>query len=433
MPPFDLALSRALPIGVNEAAAPFSLLATRALPIGEAASSATLLMTRAMPIGAVNAIVAEPQYWYRVNASWRPIYVQRRINGTLNVSNSSPPSAAMVVSVSGNRIRVDSTPVRLWGVRAASATQTESLKNKLITALATWSTTPMNCVTVFYQGSSGGNSRAFSTDGTSFEPGVESRMQAIAEECRSRGIVLIVGLFYQTATELGPSTASAVVRDAAYRNATRLVATSLLPYRNIIINIANENTSSGWPTNTTLAPAFANAENVMRACAWVKEIDPARIVGGGGFGISDNVEIGLDPRADVVLYDTIDTATMATRHDPLISAGVTKPSINVETFGGSTRDIDPTPGVYNATWSNGVTSGGLFKAEVDEVLARSSVNNYSSGSLMHDNRWFQMFSLGGARTLDDNRFDFGDEGYQSNGTSTSKGWGWWARYIAATQ
>ncbi|CAN5690805.1 hypothetical protein BH23PLA1_BH23PLA1_05420 [soil metagenome] len=127
------------------------------------------------------------------------------------------------------------------------------------------------------------------------------------------------------------------LRDAgAVRNAIRTVTEALEPYRNLILNIANEQNSSGC-ANTTNIYDFRDPQRIIELCRLVHEVDPQRIVGGGGYDHEKNlIIIGRSPEVDVLRFDTAgpdpDSGAL---DDRFVANGVEdKPVVNVELFGG---------------------------------------------------------------------------------------------------
>lgn len=308
---------------------------------------------------------------------------------------------------------MDGQAFKPLGIRAASATYDQATTDKLLDALDSYELVGMNTASVFFQGSSGGNYRCFTADGTSIDSGHLSRMEQIAAEFRSRRMCLILGIYYQNAPFLNDP--------AAYEAATRLVAQEFAGYPNVIVNIANENNSATW---ASCPVDFRTAENVLDHCAFVTEEAPGLLVGGGGgYLVSSSQTIGLDARCKVLLYDTVDTGTSGADYDTFRAAGITKPIINVETFGGSTKDIHATRGVYTDAWFKQTPTKGHYIRDLDEVIARNM------GLLFHDNRWTQPLSggaIGSGFTEADIRYDLAGQG-----TSGSPGISWWPEYYQA--
>jgi len=127
------------------------------------------------------------------------------------------------------------------------------------------------------------------------------RMIRIIEACQSRDMVVIAGIFYQRT--MGNLNGSRRIADRdAVVNAVRLVAEKLKPFRNVIINIANEQNSGGYKEFTSFD--FSDPENIISLCREVHLIDPGRITGGGGYNDQSNIVIGKSGDADVLLFDT---------------------------------------------------------------------------------------------------------------------------------
>ena len=160
-------------------------------------------------------------------------------------------------------------------------------------------------------------------------------MVEILRAADSRGMIVVVGIFYQRAPF--------PFRDkGAVRAVVRTVTESLRPHRNAILNIANEQNSSLWKDSETVCD-FRNPEVIIELCRLANEIDPARIVGGGGYDHAHNEKIGRSPDVDVLLFDTNNPEPdSGALYERFVAAGVTgKPIVNVETFGGWTKKFMP--------------------------------------------------------------------------------------------
>ncbi len=279
--------------------------------------------------------------------------------GVTAVPTASPPAVA--IARSGNRFLVDGRPFTMWGMRVASASQTQALTDALIANLDAYKGDGMTAVTVFYQGSSGGASDPFAADGLSMDAGHAARMAQIVTAARARQMVVIVGILYQNAAWVLNSAASV-------HNAMKTVATAMLPYRNVIINVANEGNAGEWADTNGIYDVGLPA-NIGALCADVHAVDPARLCGSGGYLDSFNVAVGRNPDIDVLLFDTGDVApNSAAKYDEFVSQGVNdKPIVNVELYGGYTLNW-PTPGVFDATVK------GYYEKEVLTKKARPGLS-----------------------------------------------------------
>lgn len=153
--------------------------------------------------------------------------------------NASP------LNIRGQQFSLNDKPFDMWGVRTASASQTQAYTDHLINQLDDYQSHGINTVVVYYQGSSGGNSDPFSPDGKSIDPSHRNRMEQIIHACRIRDMVVIVGIFYQM-KPVGGVLAPVQLRDwDTCLQAVRTVTECLKPYKNVIVNIANEQNSLG--------------------------------------------------------------------------------------------------------------------------------------------------------------------------------------------
>jgi hypothetical protein len=295
-----------------------------------------------------------------------------------------PAAGAAEIATRGDRFVLDGKLLDVWGVRVGSASQNEELKDALIRQLDEYLAHGVNAVTVFYQGTSGESSNPFSRDGRAIDPAHQRRMEEIIRACDQRGMLIIVGIFYWGIHQTGAFT------DRDRLTATvETVARALKPYRNVILNIANEQSMRDY------GPHLTDPQRIIEYCRLVHEIDPQRVVGGGGFDRRNNVTIGKSPDVDVLLFDYNNiTEPVAAHYDHYVAAGVTgKPIVDVELFGGYTKKILP-PGVFPED----------FKQEharnLEGKLSRPGLSVF-----FHNNPWIQGKSVGAI-----NRFDLGGMG-----------------------
>src|SRR4051794_4630473 len=163
----------------------------------------------------------------------------RDIGEAPNAGPESPRSPAPILAARGNRFFLDGRPFEMWGIRTASGTKDDAQCDHLVAQLDDYKAYGVNTIAVFYQGCRGANYDPFSPDGREVDPGHQERMGRIIAACARRGMVVVVGLFYQAAP-FGMHDAEAV------RNAVRTVAAGLKSHRNVIVNIANEQNSGEW-------------------------------------------------------------------------------------------------------------------------------------------------------------------------------------------
>lgn len=270
-------------------------------------------------------------------------------------SFGGPVLGQSALTVNGDQFLYDGKPFDMWGIRTASATKDAAQTERLIAQLDAYKAHGVNTVTVFYQGSSGASYDPFAPDGLSVDTGHQTRMEQIIRACQQRGMVVIVGIFYQNAP-LRLKNAEAV------RNAVRTVARKLKPYRNIIINVVNEQNSNRWKDTADIYD-FRDPQHVIELCEIVHAEDARRLVGGGGYDHDKNVVIGRSPAVDALLFDTGEPPpTSGQLYDRFLASGVTaKPMVNVELFGGWTDQFP-----------RGVFQDAVKKAYYDEVDAAVS-------------------------------------------------------------
>ena len=307
--------------------------------------------------------------------------------------------SAQVLEIEVEAFKLDGKSFDMWGVRVASASQSEAYTKDLISNLDDYKSSGINCISVFVQGSSGGYTDPFGAKGSSIDDAHWDRLIRIIGECSKRDMVVIVGIFYQR-TMKDPEICK-LKSEEDIRNAVRLVTKELKSYRNVIINIANEQNSGYYKTYKAFA--FNKPENIISLCQEVKNTDPDRLVGGGGYHDSMNVIIGKSKYVDVLLFDTYSVDIENGHHsgwhyDFFKAAGVPdKPIVNVEIFGGWTGQFKP-QGVYTPEGK------AIHYTEIEAAKKRPGLYVH-----LHSNPWYQ-----GVAQEWGNRFDLGGDGTPGN-------------------
>lgn len=333
---------------------------------------------------------------YRIPAKAVLLAIAGLVGITTGLLSASPKLERV-----GDRFLLDGRPFKPWGVRVASASQLEKetgrdLSKLLIENLPEYKHHGINAVTVFYQGSSGTYDDPFSPDGTKIEPAHQARMESIIRACADLDMVVVVGIFYQRTMADGHKLK--LTGPAASREAVRTVATALKPYRNVIINIANEQ-NSGYYSKCSFIKEFDLREPALlgELCRLVKSVDPDRLVGAGGYDHDKNEIIGRSPDVDVLLFDTLGKQDSGELYDRFVKAGVTgKPIVNVELYGAWTAgfpDALKPPG-------NFVAAKEVFLRDIQAAAERPGLSVF-----LHSNAWFQ--GVGDGAT---NRYDLGGRG-----------------------
>tara|TARA_X000000950_G_C13774932_1_gene602573 strand:+ start:130 stop:1143 length:1014 start_codon:yes stop_codon:yes gene_type:complete len=308
-------------------------------------------------------------------------------------------SYGQVLSVESHSLYLDKKPFDMWGVRVASATQRNNYTNSLISNLDDYKAAGINSISVFLQGSSGGYIDPFENGGLEIEKNHLKRLKKIIKASSKRDMVVIVGIFYQRVL-MNPEICN-FKSEKEIRNAVRTVAEKLKPYRNIIINIANEQNSSRY--KDFKAFDFNKPKNIISLCEEIKKVDSTRIVGGGGYNDVWNVVIGKSEFVDVLLFDTFfkdveNGHDSGWHYDYFLKQGVLdKPIVNVELFGGWTREFMP-QGVYSDEGKE------VHYKEIEAAKKRPGLYIH-----LHSNPWFQ----GMAQDLP-NRFELGGDGTIEN-------------------
>lgn len=313
----------------------------------------------------------------------------------------APRALATTVAFSGSTVLLDDKPARIWGIRVGSASQSEALTDQLIANLDDYRRHGVNAVTVFYMGTLGASSDPFSPDGTLIDPAHRARMEKIIRACDKRGMLIVVGIFYQRV-------AGARLRDwAAAEQAVRTVTTALKPFRNVVLNPANEQNSPFYEQQPW--KRVRDSAGLLDLCRIAKETDPRRLVGAGGYDHENNEAFLRSPHVDALLYDhgkaSPSPGELFARFE---KHGTGKPVMNVELFGGWTREHRPA-GVYSEEAKQ------IHRRAVDEVLRTPGHHLF-----FHSSPWLQATTEPGTPI----RFDLGGQG-----TAEDRGIRWFFEYL----
>jgi hypothetical protein len=239
-----------------------------------------------------------------------------------------PGASGATIGIQGRTFVLDGEPFDMWGIRVAGASQNQTVTDQLVAELDTYRAHGVNTVSVYYMGCASGYADPFGPDGRSIAADHQRRMEEIIRACDARGMVAIVGIFYQRS-----ETPSLRDWDAAGA-AVATVAAALQPFRNVILNLANEQNSSryrGLPWERV-----NNPEDLINLARIARSAAPRLLIGAGGYLHEKNEVLGRAPEIDTLLFDTNGPEDSGELFQRFRAAGVDKPMINVETFGGWT-------------------------------------------------------------------------------------------------
>jgi hypothetical protein len=243
------------------------------------------------------------------------------------------PAFGATLGIKGRTFTLDGRPFDMWGIRVAGASQNEAATRQLLGQLDTYRRYGVNTISVYYMGCASGYSDPFTPDGTAIAAEHQRRMEAILDACAARDMVVIVGIFYQRADP------PQLRNWEAARVAVQTVAKSLQGRGHVILNLANEQNSTryrGRPWERVNEPAdLLDLARLARAAA------PGLLVGAGGYHHGNNEVIGRAPEIDTLLFDTNGPEDSGALFRRFLAAGVDKPMVNVETFGGWTLQFLP--------------------------------------------------------------------------------------------
>lgn len=309
------------------------------------------------------------------------------------------------LSIEGDQIYMDGKAFDMWGIRVASATEDQLATDHLVAQLDDYRKYGVNSVAVYFMGSRGGSYDPFSADGKSIDPLHRDRMEQIIRECNDRGMAIITGIFYQRL-----DSQKIHIKDwEAAKNAVRTVASwlSSLRYKNVILNIANEQNSTAY--NVVPWKNVREPGGIRELCDIAKETAPGLIVGAGGYDIEKNKLIGTSGAVDILLFDTSRPEENSEFHYNIYkAAGVRVPVVNVEMFGGWTKKF------VDGVFSNDPDISYYYK----EADAAARINGLYTFFFASD--WSQSKSSGKA-----NRYDLAGKG-----TPEDPGIRWFFEYVA---
>lgn len=299
----------------------------------------------------------------------------------------------------------------MWGIRVASAAGKDVYTNHLLEQLDAYKEHGVNAVTAFYMGSSGGHFDPFTADGTGWRyPAFRDRMDTIIEACDKRGMIVVAGIFYQW--KQAELTDRSLKGWKATQEAVKTVARHLKDkgYTNVILNIANEQNSGGYKGEPW--ESVRNVNDLIDLVKLAKRVYPGLLVGAGGYDHAKNEQLGKSAALDVLLFDTKGPEHSGALSDRWLHAGIKKPHVNVELFGGWTKrfmpcgDFRSKPGIKE-----------YFK-EVERAQDRPALSVF-----FHANPWCQGPSMGC-----EVRFDLAGQG-----TLEDKGIHWYFDYVRETR
>lgn len=314
---------------------------------------------------------------------------------------SAGPTVSHVVTRKGDRLLWDGVPTSFYGIRVASASQTPELTDQLLGQLDAYRAQGVNAFSVFYQGSSGLASDPFSADGKTLDAGVERRTHAIIEAANARGMLVIAGVLYDQI----PQQQTHLKDWQATGEAMRTVVRSLSPYRNVILDLVNIQSS---PFHPAAWQKILQPSAVQELLDIVHSEDAMRLVGTGGFDDNANRSLGPLTGFDVLLMQG---GEIGTRHDTLRQAGITQPILVIELYGGTYTCQFLPPGTFPADVRQ------RYFSDLDAAVARPGL-----GVFFHSSPWTQGPGCGNLPI----RYELGGQG-----TNADPGILWYFEYLAS--
>ncbi|MCU0409311.1 MAG: hypothetical protein MUD02_10225 [Bacteroidales bacterium] len=322
------------------------------------------------------------------------------------------------LEVRADRFLVNGVETKLWGIRIASAAQSDENTAELIGNLDEYRDHGINCISVFLMGSSGGACDPFSADGKQIDEAHKTRTERIIRELDKRNMICVLGIFYQNVEVYGGR--KNLTGWEASTEAVRTVAGWLKNrnFTNVILNIANEQNSKAYDDDPW--SRVRNVADICSLCSIAGETYPGLITGAGGYNEKNNSELCLCKDVDVLLYDTANPAdgdlytdkklydsyrgTFAANNAP------PKPLFNVEQFGAWSERFAPPQGNYDRLEN----ARSYYMECIDAALENPGLN-----TTFHSNVWYQ-----GRKQSYSNRFDMGGQG-----TASDPGVKWYFDYL----
>lgn len=151
-----------------------------------------------------------------------------------------------VVSVAGDAILLDGTPVKLLGLRTSNALMSDATTEELIEQLGVFQGYGVNTVSVYVMGSRFGDVKGYRPDAT-LDPVYAARLARILRAADRRGMIVLVGCLYWSESEAKADLGHWTQREAnlAVANTVRWLAENR--FHNVIVDPDNEGMANKDP------------------------------------------------------------------------------------------------------------------------------------------------------------------------------------------
>ncbi|MCX8037225.1 MAG: hypothetical protein N3D11_09325 [Candidatus Sumerlaeia bacterium] len=188
------------------------------------------------------------------------------------------------VSVRGNQILLNNTPVKIIGLRCSNALISDAKTQMLLDNLDVFKSCGVNTVSVYFMGSRFGDVKGYRPD-ASLDPVYAARMARIIEAADRRGMIVLVGCLYWSDSRAKED----LDRLWTQADANRAVANTVRwlrehEFRNVIVDPDNEGMA-------VAAKKWSTAEMIDAGHA----ADPRCVIG-------NNCAGPIPPNADVLMH-----------------------------------------------------------------------------------------------------------------------------------
>lgn len=171
-----------------------------------------------------------------------------------------------VLSIKGDQILQDGTPVQLIGLRCSNALISDKSTDELIRALEQYQDYGLNAVSVFVMGSRFGDVKGYLPDG-SMDPVYKKRLERILNATQSRDMITIVGCLYWSTSRAKEDLSGWIQKDADKAIAITAKWLGQKGFKHVILDPDNEGMAGRemkWETESMiLAAKAANPDLVV--------------------------------------------------------------------------------------------------------------------------------------------------------------------------
>ena len=142
-------------------------------------------------------------------------------------------------SISGNRLLLNNTEIKIIGLRTSNALISESSTQQLIDNLDVFKSYGINTVSVYFMGSRFGDVKGYLPD-SSLDPVFTARMSKIIEAADNKGMIVLVGCLYWSNSKARKDLLNWTEDDAAKAIENTIKWLTENNYQNVFVDPDNE-------------------------------------------------------------------------------------------------------------------------------------------------------------------------------------------------